>query len=237
MAEGSVATSLSGTTLEKAVRELNEPQDDGQRRQLINELRRRLQSWRPKAESPDEEGVTLTRVEEDKFLLRFLRAKKFDLNRAEQLFINYHIFRHKHSGVLGEISPQAAQHVLSTGLVTVLPHRTKDGCRVIVLRPSKWDIDVITTGEIMKTTLVVLDKLLEDEETQVHGLAMFDNLEGFSLMQALHMAKSDHMKKGLIFELLQVSEGEGGKINVFVSGFGGRGKIIVMMNMYIYMCE
>lgn len=204
MADGSVVTSLSGTTLEKAVRELNEPQDDGQRRQLVNELRRRLRSWRPRADS-DEQGVSLTRVEDDKFLLRFLRAKKFDLNRTEQLFINYHVFRHKHSGLLGEVSPQAAEHVLRTGLVTVLPHRTKDGCRVLVLRPSRWDIEVINSGEIMKTALVVLDKLLEDEETQVHGVAMFENLDGFSLVQTLHLVKSEHMKKGLMVELLQVS--------------------------------
>ena len=56
----------------------------------------------------------------------------------------------------------------------------------------------------MKTALVVLDKLIEDEETQVHGIAMFDDLEGFSMVQTLHMARSEHMKKGLMTELLQV---------------------------------
>lgn len=200
---GGEVTSLSGASLEKAVKELNEPQNDAQRLQLINELRRRLKTWKPK--EPHEEGVTLTRLEDDKFILRFLRSKKFDLNRAEQLYINYHTFRHKHSHLLGEISPAAAEHVLTTGLITVLPHRTKDGCRVIVLRPCRWDINVIPSADIMKTALVVLDKLMEDEETQVHGVAMFNNLDGFSFMQTLHMARSEHMKKGLMMELLQVS--------------------------------
>ena len=202
MAEGSASTLLSGATLEKAVRELNEPESDGQRLQLINELRRRLKTWKPKEKH--EEGVTLSRLDDDKFLLRFLRAKKFDLNRAEQLYINYYTFRHKHAGLLGDITPQAADGVFQAGIVTVLPHRTKDGCRVVVLRPSKWEIEAISPGLIMKTTLVVLDKLLEEEETQVHGVTVFENLDGFSLLQAMHMARSDHLRKGLVMELLQV---------------------------------
>ena len=61
-------------------------------------------------------------------------------------------------------------------------------------------------GQIMKTALVVLDKLLEEEETQVHGVTLFENLDGFSLAQAIHLARSDHIRKGLIMELLQVCE-------------------------------
>lgn len=126
------------------------------------------------------------------------------MNRAEQLYINYHTFRHKHAGILGEISPQAAEVVFQAGIVTVLPYRTKEGCRVVVLRPSKWDVEAISPGLIMKTALVVLDKLLEEEETQVHGVTMFESLEGFSIAQAMHMAGSEHLRKGLIMELLQV---------------------------------
>ena len=195
---------LSGATLEKAVKELNEPEHDGQRLQLISELRRRLKLWEPKEKH--EEGVTLSRLDDDKFLLRFLRAKKFDLNRAEQLYINYHVFRHKYAGILGDISPQAADGVFETGIVTVLPQRTKDGCRVVVLRPCKWDVEIMPPGQIMKTALVVLDKLLEEEETQVHGVTLFENLDGFSLTQAIHLARSDHIRKGLVMELLQVCE-------------------------------
>ena len=105
---GCVST-LSGTTLAKAVRELNEPESDEVRLQIIAELRRRLEAWKPK--DPDEEGVTLTRLDEDNFLLRFLRAKKFDVNRAEQLCVNYYKFRHKHSCLLGDLTPEAAQKV------------------------------------------------------------------------------------------------------------------------------
>lgn len=161
---GSLST-LSGPTLDKAVRELNEPRDPGERLKYVRELRERLQTWHPQDQG--EEGVTFSRFEDDKFLLRFLRAKKFDLSKAEQLYVNYHVVRHRNLGVLGEISPQSAERVLGSGMVTVLPHTTNAGCRVMVIRPSRWDRDEVKIEEVVKSVLVVLDKLLEEEETQV----------------------------------------------------------------------
>ena len=95
------------------MRELNEPESEEVCTQIISELRKRLKAW--KSKNSDEEGVTLSRLDEDKFLLRFLRAKKFDVNRAEQLCVNYHKFRHKHSHLLGELTPEAAQKVRTGG--------------------------------------------------------------------------------------------------------------------------
>lgn len=203
MAEGGAPTSLSGPTLEKAMRELNEPGDDETRSKLINELRRRLENWQPKEKN--EEGINFERLDDDKFLLRFLRTKKFDLNRAEQLYINYHTVRRKHSELLGEISLQSAEGVIRSGIITVLPHRTTAGCRVLVARPNKWDMDTVRPEEILKALLVVLDKLLEEEETQVHGIVVFENFEGLPLVQILHLAKTEPIKKGVMLELIQVS--------------------------------
>ena len=205
MAEGRESrptSTLSGHTLEKAIKELNEPEDPRERSKVILQLRERLQDWKPRDEG--EQEVSLSRLEDDGFLLRFLRARKFDLDRAEQLFINYHVIRHKHSGVIGEITPKSAERVLNSGMVTVLPHRTKEGCRVMVIRPSRWDRDVIGVEEVLKSVLVVLDKLLEEEETQVHGIAVFENLVDLSLVQVLQLVRSDRREKKLLLEMLQV---------------------------------
>lgn len=198
----STASALSGAALEKAVKELNEPKDPSERLKYVNELRQNLKTWKPQESS--EEGIIFSRLEDDRFLLRFLRAKKFDLSRAEQLYINYHVIRHKHLHVLGEITPQAAERVLDTGMVTVLPHRTKSGSKVVVIRPSRWDREAIEVEEVLKTVLVVLDRLLEDEETQVHGVTVFENLVGLSLLQVLQLVRSDREQKKLLLELLQV---------------------------------
>jgi len=121
---------ISGETLEKAQWELGE--DPKTRGAVIQELRDKIEQWEP---SPEEEGLTFSR-KDDKFLLRYLRAKKFDTDtcRALQLYVNYHKYRKKYEHVLGEVSPKAAEHILKTGLLSVLPERSRSGCKVVVIR-------------------------------------------------------------------------------------------------------
>lgn len=82
--EADDASTISGATLEKACRELGEV--PASRAAVIEELRGRIAQWE---ESHAEEGLALPR-REAVFLLRFLRARKFDVERALTLFINYH---------------------------------------------------------------------------------------------------------------------------------------------------
>jgi len=109
---GDEISCISGETLEKARRELGE--DPKTRGAIIQELRDKIEHWEP---SPEDEGLTFSR-KDDKFLLRYLRAKKFDTDRALQLYVNYHRYRKKYEHVLGEITPKAAEHILKTGLVS-----------------------------------------------------------------------------------------------------------------------
>lgn len=56
---------------------------------------------------------------EDAFLLRFLRARKFDYDRALQLLINYHSCRRSWPEVFNNLRPSALKEVLASGFLTV----------------------------------------------------------------------------------------------------------------------
>ena len=118
---GDKISCICGETPEKARCELGE--DPKTRGTIIQELRDKIEHWEP---SPEDEGLTFSR-KDDKFLLRYLRAKKFDTDRALQLYVNYHRYRKKYEHVSGEITPKAAEHILKTGLVSVLPERSRSG--------------------------------------------------------------------------------------------------------------
>ena len=94
--------------------------------------------------------------------------------------MNYHRYRKKYEHILREITPKAAEHILKTGLVSVLPERSRSGCKVIVIQTSLWDPETIPPGDIVKTVLLLLDRLIEEEETQVHGFELFEDLDGVS---------------------------------------------------------
>ena len=197
-----MVSTISGATLEKAVKELNE--DPERREEQIIELRERLEAWKPNPEDPLEANLQLARIDDDKFLLCFLRARKFDSDRATTLFVNYFKFRAKYAELLGEISAKAAAPTLRENLVSVLPHRTPEGYKVLLLRFGRVDFEEIPTERLLKMMLMILDRVIEEEETQVHGVLICQDLEGLTFMKMMNLLRKEHMSKGIVFELLQV---------------------------------
>ena len=193
-------SSISGATLEKARRELFE--DPATRLESIAQLRERVEQWRP---SGTEEGLDLLEQgrKDDRFLLRFLRAKKFDVERSLQLYVNYHKFRKKHAHLLGDITPQAVEHILKSGIVRILEPRKKDGSKVVCVFPGVWDSENVPMLDNFRTLILIMEHLIEDEETQVHGISVFNNMDNVSFFTILKLAQSDLMQKGLTIELMQ----------------------------------
>ena len=191
---------LSGKSLEKAKEELNE--DPANRMKSIEELRDKIASWKPAKN--EEKSLALGRTE-SKFLLMFLRARKFDVDKALQLYINYHAFRLKHSSMLKDLNLKAIEHVLHTGVIKVLDSRFVDGSKAICVYPGRWDSVNIPFVDNFRATLLVLDRLVEDEETQVHGFSVIYDFTDSSFMSMLKVAQSELITKGVLMELLQES--------------------------------
>lgn len=143
-------TSITGATLEKAkkvftsfcsvwspghllhsVQELCEVPEE--RLDKIAELRERITVVE---RSSEHTGVVFVR-KDDGFLLRFLRARKFDVERSLQLYLNYYKYRHKYAQQIGDQSVQSVQHVLQRGLFGLLDTPTKSGSKVLVVFPSR----------------------------------------------------------------------------------------------------
>ena len=74
---------------------------------------------------------------DDAFLLRFLRAKKFDYDRAFNLIVRHFQMKadEKNKQLFSNLRPAAIKHVLDAGVTGVLPHRDKLGRKVLMFRP------------------------------------------------------------------------------------------------------
>ena len=72
---------------------------------------------------------------DDEFLLRFLRARKFDLNRAYNMLVNYYTIRASNVDILGHITHSCVERVYDYGVAAVLPHRDQHGRRIVYVRP------------------------------------------------------------------------------------------------------
>ena len=193
-------TNLSGKTLEKARRELNE--DPSENPSVIATLRRMIDDWDP---SIDDNGISEYR-KDDHFLLRFLRARKFNLDRAFRLYVNYYKYRSKYAHILGDLETNSSvQHIMDSGLVTVLESKTKEEETAVYIQASRLDLVAMDPYDLVKVLVILLDKLIESEEAQVNGFVLLDDLSDVGFYQLLQMSQVEIFRKGVVFELIQVS--------------------------------
>ncbi|XP_038606595.1 alpha-tocopherol transfer protein-like isoform X1 [Tachyglossus aculeatus] len=123
---------------------------------------------------------------DDAFLLRFLRARKFDYDRALQLLVNYHCCRRGWPEVFAHLKPSALREALDSGFLTVLPRCDPNGCRVVCLRPDRWVPSRYPITENVRAVYLTLEKLVQSEETQVNGIVILADYRGVSLSKASH---------------------------------------------------
>ena len=199
MAECGELSAISGEMLEKAIRELGE--DPDKRADAVEQLRAKISEARG---GPEYEGVEFSR-QDGRFLLRFLRARKFDTNRAAQLYCNYYKFRHKYAHLLGDMHPRAVDHVLRSGLMGVTDLRRRDGSIAIQLCPARWDPDTVPFTDNFKTLILLLEKLIEDEENQIHGFTILNNQIDVPFSTIFRLSQTEQIRKGVFTELLQDS--------------------------------
>ncbi|MEE6514289.1 hypothetical protein FKM82_022312 [Ascaphus truei] len=126
-----------------------------------------------------------TRVD-DSFLLRFLRARKFDYDRALQLLVNYYGCRKGWPEVFNNLKPSAVKPVLDSGFLTVLPHTDNEGRRIVCIRPGRWVPRDYPITENVRVIYLSLETLVVSEETQVNGIVILADYSGVGLSQASH---------------------------------------------------
>ncbi|XP_015220212.1 alpha-tocopherol transfer protein-like isoform X2 [Lepisosteus oculatus] len=124
---------------------------------------------------------------DDAFLLRFLRARKFDYDRALQLLLNYHASRRLWPEVFRDLRPSAVRHVLGSGFLTVLPRPDPQGRFILCLQPGKWKPSDYPFVDNVRAIYLTLEKLIQPEETQVNGIVILTDYNGVGLSQASNL--------------------------------------------------
>lgn len=110
-----------------------------------------------------------------KFILRFLRFRKFNISAAQEALERYLVFR---EGAYGydwfsnmDFDKPNINGLLEKGLYTILPKRDKFGRKVILAKLAATDPSIPTIGcEALTLGTMIFETLLEDEENQIRGI-------------------------------------------------------------------
>ncbi|KZC14220.1 PREDICTED: alpha-tocopherol transfer protein-like [Dufourea novaeangliae] len=162
----------SPEVMEYARRELGETEEV--KCQTVNELRDMIY----------ERGECQPHRMDDDFLVRFLRVRNFNVNRAHRLIVNYYNFKEQHPEIHQDVNPVKMNHIGEDDVMTVPPYRTQCGRRMMIFRLGNWDPRKYSMEEIFKATVIILELgVLEPRAQILGGVAVFD-LEGITMSHA-----------------------------------------------------
>ncbi|KAF7409766.1 hypothetical protein HZH68_004147 [Vespula germanica] len=128
-----------------------------------------------------ERGECIPHRMDDDFLIRFLRARHFDVNRAHRLVVNYYNFKEEHPEIHQDVCPNEMCHIGEDYVVTVPAYRTECGRRMMIYRIGNWDPRKYPVEEIFKATVIILELgILEPRAQILGGIVVFD-LKGITM--------------------------------------------------------
>ena len=168
---------LDEKDLAKAVSELNEPSDNDERLRRIDDLRN--------AFLQQNNDLTLE-CHDDNFILKFLRARKFNHELALKILTNYHMKRRDWPEVTDKVkSPFLIKHVFDAGCCIGLQGKARDGSGLCIARPGKVNNPLIT--DFVAAATLSIEHMLEDEKNQIHGITVVEDTSyvSFALVRQL----------------------------------------------------
>ncbi|XP_077525779.1 alpha-tocopherol transfer protein-like isoform X1 [Haemaphysalis longicornis] len=163
--------SLSEELKDIAHRELGETPEV--RREAIEQLRKLL------ADDPSLHSPT-----DDAFLTKFLRARKYNVDKAFKNIKKYFEARKNQRDMFEDSNPATIAFDIACRkhhLVTLSNGRDPNGIPVIMVKSGTWTTEICSLTNFMRVCVLHMEYLLLDEEVQTKGLVIVFDVKGLGI--------------------------------------------------------
>ncbi|GFS61123.1 alpha-tocopherol transfer protein-like [Trichonephila clavipes] len=120
---------------------------------------------------------------DDDYLIQFLRARKYDVDKALSLLNNYFNLITSHPEIYDKMVKEKLKKSTSSNFFNILPFRDNDGCVVIVIKIENWDSDDIDVQVLFCTVAAILFCLNIYPVSQICGAHVIFDAKNYSLKQ------------------------------------------------------
>ncbi|KAG0425166.1 hypothetical protein HPB47_027660 [Ixodes persulcatus] len=183
---------------------------NGRRQNLGKQIEAGLGKLRAVNEGVHAEICTIPRVrgqslDIERFLVKFLRSRKFRVQDTFQVIRNYFHVRTEHKDMFEDLLPS---HILfdevirKNELFIILTECDAQGRRIVILKLGAWNPGICTLQEFFRAAFVALEYHLLDERLQIAGIVVVVDAGGYSLAHVRHYTPFEIRK---LIKLAQVA--------------------------------
>ncbi|KAK2580018.1 hypothetical protein KPH14_012307 [Odynerus spinipes] len=123
-------------------------------------------------------------LENDAWLIRFLRPCKYYPESAFKLVKNYYSFKVKHANVYDGLKPSNERNIFEQNILTVLPTRDQHGRRILIIElGKKWKHNKCSLDEVYKGCVLYLEAAMLEPTSQIAGTIVIFDMDGLTLQQ------------------------------------------------------
>uniref|UniRef100_A0A7S3D3E7 CRAL-TRIO domain-containing protein n=1 Tax=Palpitomonas bilix TaxID=652834 RepID=A0A7S3D3E7_9EUKA len=142
---------------------------------------------------------------DDSFLLRYLRNKKFEVERAFAVVKKWAEFRRDHPEIYSNenYSMRALEAAYRTGYMQVLPDPDKFGRAVVLIDVKKVDFHKMDFEAYVACGMYMLEVMLEDARRQVAGAVYIEDIGGLSFKNLMGLVRFMGKRKAMFQETMK----------------------------------
>ncbi|CAL1273841.1 unnamed protein product, partial [Larinioides sclopetarius] len=117
----------------------------------------------------------------DDFLIKFLRARKFNIPKAFSLLKKHMGFKSKNKDIFTGFDYDVMAALIKDKVFGFLPHRCKDGCAVLVVHLDNWNPSKFGIKDISRGIVLFFYHSIRDPLTQINGYKLIFDVSSSGL--------------------------------------------------------
>ncbi|XP_059049876.1 clavesin-2-like [Achroia grisella] len=129
-------------------------------------------------------------IDDDEFLMKFLRPCKFYPESAFKRIQAYYKYRKSYIEYTRDLVPSTVRSAFERSIISFLSPRDQHGRRILLVESECWNPREVSLQELFRGVQLGLEAAMVEPKTQVNGVITILDMKGLTLAQIMQMTPS-----------------------------------------------